>query len=191
MKTKYDNLTLTHNLSGVILPIERYGHIYNKGAYLIPPVIALYDDTIDRDATRTEFHWAEGKHKAKRNDHQLYETADNSCKKFIMEVFVETWYKELEDPDTFYTNATALKLLDHLTEFCLVLHTVDAVDIPQVMKTLFSEAEGIPQFINAIEAAQRKSKLAKLVIHDEYMHAVAQKVSASILWVRDGDTGVV
>ena len=98
-----------------------------------------------------------------------------------MEVFVETWYKELEDPDTFYTNATALKLLDHLTEFCLVLHTVDAVDIPQVMKTLFSEAEGIPQFINAIEAAQRKSKLAKLVIHDEYMHAVAQKVSASIL----------
>ena len=54
MKTKYDNLTLTHNLSGVVLPTERYEHIYNKGGYLIPPAIALYDDTIDKDATRTE-----------------------------------------------------------------------------------------------------------------------------------------
>ena len=61
-----------------------------------------------------------------------------------MEVVDETWYKELEDPDTFYTNVTALKLLDHLTEFCLVLHAVDAVDIPQVTKTLLRYAEGIP-----------------------------------------------
>ena len=71
MKTKYDELNLTHNLSGVILPSERYEHIYKKGAYLIPPVIALYDDTIDKDTTRTEVHRAEEKHKAKRNDRQL------------------------------------------------------------------------------------------------------------------------
>ena len=37
MKTKYDELTLTHNLPGVILPSERYQRIYKKGAYLIPP----------------------------------------------------------------------------------------------------------------------------------------------------------
>ena len=90
-----------------------------------------------------------------------------------MDVVDGTWYKEPEDPDTFYTNVTALKLLDHLTEFCSVLHTVDAVDIPQSTKTLFSDAEGILQFINAMKAAQRKPKRAKLVIHDKYMHAVA------------------
>ena len=61
MKTKYDKLTLTHNLLGVILPTERYEHIYSKGDYLIPPVIALYDDTIEKDATRNEVHRAEGK----------------------------------------------------------------------------------------------------------------------------------
>ena len=72
MKTKYDKLTLTHNLSGVILPSECYEQIYNKGDYLIPPVIALYDDTINKVATRTEFHRAEGKHEARRNDRQLY-----------------------------------------------------------------------------------------------------------------------
>ena len=83
-----------------------------------------------------------------------------------MEVVYATCYKELEDPDTFYTNVTALKLLEHLTKFCSGLHTVDAVDILQVMKTLFSDAEGIPQYINVMEAAQRKSKRAKLVITD-------------------------
>ena len=64
MRTKYDELTLTHNFLGVIIPSKRYQHIYKKGAYLIPPVIALYDDMIDKDATRTEVHRAEGKHEA-------------------------------------------------------------------------------------------------------------------------------
>ena len=71
MKTDYDEINLTHNLSGVILPYERYEKIYKKGAYLIPPVIALYYDTINKDATRTEVHRAEGKHKARRNDLQI------------------------------------------------------------------------------------------------------------------------
>ena len=88
----------------------------------------------------------------------------------------ETWYKELEGPDTFYTNFTALKLLEHLTKFCSGLKKVDAVNIPQVMKTIFSDANGIPKFINAMEAAQQKPKQAKIVIHDNYMHAVAMKL---------------
>ena len=53
--------------------------------------------------------------------------ADTVCKNFIMEVVNDTWYKELEDPDTFYMKFTSLKLLEHLTKFCSVLHTVNAV----------------------------------------------------------------
>ena len=41
---------------------------------------------------------------------------DTACKNFIFEVIDKTWYKELEDPDTFYLNVTALKLLDHITD---------------------------------------------------------------------------
>ena len=52
---------------------------------------------------------------------------------------------------------------------------MDAVDIPQLMKTLYKDSYGATQFINAMEAAHRKSKRAKLVINDEYMHAVALK----------------
>ena len=72
-------------------------------------------------------------------------------------------------------NVTSLTLLDHLARFCSGLHTVDAIDIPQLMKTLFTDSDGITQFINAMEAAQRNSKCAKLVIQDEYMHDVALK----------------
>ena len=90
-----------------------------------------------------------------------------------MEVVNEMWYKELEEPDTFYMNATALKLLAHITEFCLCLHTIHAVEIPQLIKTLFTDANGILQFINAIETAQQNSKREKLEIQDEYMHSVA------------------
>ena len=175
MKTKYNELDLTHNLSGVIVPMDRHEHIYSKGAYSILLIIALYDDTIDRDSTRTEVHQDEVKHEARRNDCAFYETADTACKNFIMEVVYNTWYKELEEPDTFYTNVTTLKLLDHLTNFCSGIHTVDAVDIPQLMKTLFTNADRIPQFINAMEAAQQKSKRAKLAIQDEYMHSVTLK----------------
>ena len=76
MTTKYDELKLTHNLSGVILPSERYEEVYSNGAYKIPAVIALYDDAIDINTTRTEVHRAKGKQEAKRNDRSIYETAD-------------------------------------------------------------------------------------------------------------------
>ena len=92
MNKKFNELTITHNISGVILPSERYEQIYKKGAYLIPPVIALYDDTIDKDTTRTEVHRAEGKHKAQRNERQLYETANNACQNFMIAVVDDTWY---------------------------------------------------------------------------------------------------
>ena len=37
MKTTYGELTLQHNLAGIILPTERYEKIYKKGAYATPP----------------------------------------------------------------------------------------------------------------------------------------------------------
>ena len=56
MKTTYDELTLNYNLSVFILPAESYEQIYKNGAYVIPPVIPLYDDNIDKDATRLEIN---------------------------------------------------------------------------------------------------------------------------------------
>ena len=90
-----------------------------------------------------------------------------------MEVVDKTWYKELEDPDTFYMNVMALKIIDPLTQFFLGLHTIHTVDITELMKALFTNADGVPQFVNTMEAVQRKSRWEKLEIQDEYIHAVA------------------
>ena len=84
--------------------------------------------------------------------------------------------KEFEGRDVFIKLIRVLNLLDHLTKFCSRLHTVDAVDIPKVTKTIFSVADDISQFRNEMEAAQQKSKRTKLVIHDEYMHVVELKM---------------
>ena len=62
-----------------------------------------------------EINRVEGKRKARRNNRQLYETADNACCSLIMTVMDKTWYKGLKDPDIFYTKVTAIKLLEHLT----------------------------------------------------------------------------
>ena len=113
MKTTYNELTLQHNILWVILPAKRYEQIYKNGAYVIPPVVPLYDDNIDKDATRLEINHDKGKLEAQRNERQLYKTADNVCRSFIMTMLDKTWYKELEDPDAFYTKVTALKLLNH------------------------------------------------------------------------------
>ena len=100
MKKKYDKHNLMHNLSGIILPTDRYEHIYLKSAYSIPPVITLYDDTIKRESTRIEVHQAKGKQKARQIYRALYEKVGTAWNNFLMEVVDETWYKELEDPDT-------------------------------------------------------------------------------------------
>ena len=117
MKKKCNELTLRHNFYGVILPTDRYVHIYSKGTYSILLFIALYDKKFDREARRIEVYQVEVKHKVRRNNCSLYKTADTACKNFIVEVVDKTWYKELEDPDTFNMNVMALKIIYPLTQF--------------------------------------------------------------------------
>ena len=44
------------------------------------------------------------------------------------------------------------------------------------MKELYKDSDRVPQFINAMEEAQHKLKRAKLVINNEYLHAVTLKL---------------
>ena len=81
---------------------------------MVPAVFTVYDTTIKILAAKTVVKRAELAHKVKRSDRALYDAAETGCVNFIMSVVDETWYKELEDPDTFYTNFTALQLLEHL-----------------------------------------------------------------------------
>ena len=133
MSTKYDELKNENNLSGVILPQIRYENMYGVGQFTIPLLVSLYDILIVTDATSTEVHRAEGANESKRNDRALFNTVNTGYVNFIMSVVKDTWFKELEDPDTFYTKFTTIKFIDQLTEHCSDIHVIDAVDIPHIM----------------------------------------------------------
>ena len=75
------------------------------------------------------------------------------CVNFIISVVYDTCYKELDDAGTFYTNVTAQQLLDNLEDPYTGLHAIDAVDIPSVMHKFWTEAKGVPQYINIMESA--------------------------------------
>ena len=50
---------------------------------------------------------------------------------------------------------------------------IDVVDIPSVVKTFWKEAEGVPRYINRMEAAQKKSTRNPLPFMDAVMHKIS------------------
>ena len=124
---------------------------------MVPSVVSVYDVTINTNMEKKIVKRAELAHEAKLSNRAVYDAADTGCVNFIISVVDETWYKELEYTDTFYTNVTAQQFLEHLEEHCTGLHVIDSVDIPSVNQTFWEKAEGVTQYINRTEAAQKKS----------------------------------
>ena len=139
------------------------------------PVITLYDDTIDKDATRTEVHQSKGKMNPREMNVRSTKRPMRPARNSSWELSTRRGTRSSRTQIRFIQTSHPSNSLNISLSSVSGIHTVDAVDIPKVMKTIFSYAEGIPQFINAMETAQQKYKQEKLVIHDKYMHAVALK----------------
>ena len=92
----------------------------------------------------------------------------------------ETWYWELEDPETYYTGVSALQLMEHLRLRSGGRHAIDAVDIIAETGPLFAEAHSIAEYINAMEELQEKSLRSDLPIADEMLLAIATKAVPTI-----------
>ena len=75
----YDETNNQHNLAGVVLASSRYEDIYNKGPFLVPSVVTVYNTTINIAAAKTVVKRAELAHKAKRSHHALYNAANTGC----------------------------------------------------------------------------------------------------------------
>ena len=160
-----------HNLSGVIIPTDRYEHIYAKGVYSIPSVVVLYDDSIDRDTTRTEFHQVEGKNEAKRNDSAATKRRTRRAKTSLWKFLTRRGTRSSKNRTHSIQTSRPSNSLTTLPSFVWV-------SILSMRSTYHNKAnaDGILQFINAMEVAQRNSKHTKLKIQDKYIHAVALKL---------------
>ena len=79
---------------------------------------------------------------------------------FILKAVEDTWVQELKDPETFYTDVAPRDLIDHLEAQCTGRHAIDILALQDEMHNYHIEYEGIPEYINALEDAQRRAKRA-------------------------------
>ena len=72
----YEQLKNHHSLDGVVLIEYRYKHIHNQGQYVVPPVVSVYNVTINANTRKTIVKRAELAHEAKLSNRVLYDAAN-------------------------------------------------------------------------------------------------------------------
>uniref|UniRef100_A0A7S4JRA9 Uncharacterized protein n=1 Tax=Odontella aurita TaxID=265563 RepID=A0A7S4JRA9_9STRA len=102
----------------------------------------------------------EAEHQARINDYCLYVAAERDVQRFVLAVIEDTWVCELKHSTTFYTQVRGISLLAHLQSICSGLHALDALALQNEMKGFHVTAEGIPEYINALEDSQKRSARA-------------------------------
>jgi hypothetical protein len=151
----FDKENGIHSLVGLITDEAVYTNDYGA-AFVRPPVkIAIYDTAISDNATNVVRAKAKAIWRAKLSDKETYVVAEHEIHKFILAKVKDTWVRELKDATTFYTKVLAINLLQHLQSTCLGTHTIDALSLQIEMREFHKAADGIPEYINMLEDAQR------------------------------------
>ena len=85
----------------------------------------------------------------------------------MIAVVADTWVRELRDPDTIYTKVDPRDLFTHLQAGCTGRHALDLLALHNEMQRYHLEVEGIPEYINMLEDAQRQAGRVGRAISDE------------------------
>jgi hypothetical protein len=116
LKVTYDRANGIQNLWGLIADADRYLH-HNGLAFVGPATRpAVYDPAIAEGASRVKRTRAEAAWAAHIQDYKAYKAVEAGVKTFIKAVVQDTWIDDLRDPETFYSNVTALALLNHFRD---------------------------------------------------------------------------
>ena len=86
-----------------------------------------------------------------------YETARQEMEQFILAVVDGMWVRDIRDTETLYTEVAPKALLSHLQAGCLGRHALDLLALHNEMQRYHLEVEGIPEYINILEDAQKKA----------------------------------
>jgi hypothetical protein len=156
MEIPYDQLGGTHSLVGILTDATRYATNHGGATFVRPPCLPLYNVTIADNATTDVRVCAESAHQAKLNDYASFEAAKRGATKFLRKVVNEVWYNDLKDANTFYTKVTACKIIAFLDANSGGLHAIDMIALRTNVHNYYTQAEGIPQYINMLEDAQKR-----------------------------------
>ena len=92
LQIPYEKTGRTHNPTGLIWPVEAYTTRYGA-AFVEPTLVGAYDATIDNNTTAVVRGRTEAAHKAKRDNHDTYETERRETAQFILAVVKDTWVR--------------------------------------------------------------------------------------------------
>ncbi len=157
----YDAENGKHSLVGLIQSDADYKADYGA-IFVRPGRVAAYppekgDKSIAADAHNAVRARAEAMWRAKRSDSITYDVTEKGCRKFIISKVEDTWIRELKSAKYFYTKVTAREIIVHLQKACLGTHAIDALSLQIAMRDYHHTAEGIPEYINMLEDAQRQA----------------------------------
>jgi hypothetical protein len=156
MEIPYNQLGGTHSLVGILTDATRYTANHGGATFVRPLCLPLYDASIANDATTVVRICAEAAHQAKLNDYASFKAAKHGAAKFLHEVVDEVWYNDLKDADTFYTKVMARKIIAFLDANSRGLHAINMISLRTNMHNYYTQADGIPQYINMLEDAQKR-----------------------------------
>ena len=92
------------------------------------------------------------------NNYKLFAKAKLEACALILHTVDKTWVLELKNEETLFTQVIPRQLLDHLQSICSILHAIDILVFHNKMQEYHKDSEGILEYINALKAAQKKSK---------------------------------
>ncbi len=93
-------------------------------------------------------------------DYKAYKAAEHGIKVFVEAVVNDMWICNLCDPETFYSNITALAIFDHLSKRSGSLQALDMVPLTIQMSQYYKGMPDIPKYIFLPEDAQCKAARA-------------------------------
>ena len=79
---------------------------------------------------------------------------------FILCVVEDTWVRELRDAVKFYTDVEPWELITHLQRHATGRHAFNLLALMDQMRQYHLEHEGVPEYINALEDAQKMAALS-------------------------------
>lgn len=173
---RYDVEKGKDNLIAIIIEDPEYVKKFGR-SFRRPTRPAVYDDKLKGEKVTIDVRKAEAVHKAKIQDWDMYDTAEEESCRFIIDCVEETWIAELKKKTTRYAEVKAM--IRHLRKTCLGTHEVDILELQDMMRELHLKVESIPEYIEAMERAQEQSERADNKISDTMLVNIATRAMLS------------
>jgi hypothetical protein len=145
LKATYNCVNGIHNLWGLIASVDCYLHHYSAPFVRPATCAACYDPAINAEASRVDHVCAKTAWAALLQDNKAYEAAECGIKVFIEAIVNDMWIHYLCNPETFYSNVTALAIFNHLCKRSSGLYALDMVLLTIQMSKYYEGTQGHPQ----------------------------------------------